>query len=329
VNDAGKMLMLAAGVVVAMVGLPVLLIIMVSGTLTGVTAQPTSYGRAICTPKGEGAKLSNGATLTAAMLTNANTIMQVGTDLGVPPEGHAIALATALVESGLNNLDYGDRDSLGLFQQRPSQGWGTPEQILDPVYSSTKFYEKLVKVPNWQTRDPGEVAQAVQISAFPDRYGERMSDARSIQAGILKDGSCKPQEGGPPTGSLVDVPAGTGPAIRVDASIGPNLDALIKAALADGVTLGGSGWRSQQSQIELRKKNGCPDVWTAPASSCRVPTAIPGRSLHEVGLAIDFTCNGGSVTRGNTCDRWLMANAGRFGFKNLPSEAWHYSTTGS
>jgi hypothetical protein len=327
-NDSGKLFMVVGAVVIGMMGLPILLIIMVSNTFQGVTAGPASYGGVICTPKGEGAKLSNGATLTAEMLTNANTIIQVGTNLGVPAEGHAIALATALVESNLVNVRHGDRDSLGLFQQRPSQGWGTPEQILDPVYSSTKFYERLVKVRDWQKRDPGEVAQAVQISAFPDRYGQRMTDARSIQAGILKDGSCKPA-GGPPTGSLVDVPAGTGPAIRVDASIGPSLDSLIRAALADGVTLGGSGWRSQQSQIDLRIKNGCPDVWTAPASSCRVPTAIPGRSLHEVGLAIDFTCNGGSVSRGNVCDRWLMANAGRFGFKNLPSEAWHYSTTGS
>ena len=301
--------------------LPLLLIVMVSG----IPAEP-DIG-AVCAPAGQGDKLSDGRELTSAMLQNAAVIMQVGQERGVPAAGHAIALATALVESGLNTLDYGDRDSLGLFQQRPSQGWGTPAQIMDPRYSSAKFYEKLVKVPNWERRDPGEVAQAVQISAFPDRYGQRMDDARRIQAGILGHADeCKDKAA---TGQLVDVAAGTGPAIRVDASIGPNLDALIKAALADGVVLGGSGWRSQEAQIELRKKNGCPDVWTAPASSCRVPTAIPGRSLHEVGLAIDFTCNGGSVTRGNPCDRWLRANAGRFGLKNLPSEAWHYSTTGS
>ncbi|MEV4701892.1 M15 family metallopeptidase [Actinoplanes sp. NPDC049316] len=104
--------------------------------------------------------------------------------------------------------------------------------------------------------------------------------------------------------------------------------AMLNAAKADGVVLSGGGFRTKQRQIELRKINGCPDVWRAPASSCRVPTAIPGTSLHELGLAVDITSGGRSLTRDSAGFRWLSANAGRYGFVNLPSEAWHWSITG-
>jgi murein DD-endopeptidase MepM/ murein hydrolase activator NlpD len=94
----------------------------------------------------------------------------------VPARGWVIAIATALQESDLINLPNlgarNDHDSLGIFQQRPSQGWGTAEQIMDPAYSSTRFYEHLVKVPNWESRALTDVAQAVQKSAFPDAYAK-------------------------------------------------------------------------------------------------------------------------------------------------------------
>ena len=103
---------------------------------------------------------------------------------------------------------------------------------------------------------------------------------------------------------------------------------MIDAARADGIVLGGGGFRTKQRQIELRTINGCPDVWTAPASSCRVPTAIPGRSLHEVGLAVDITSGGRSLTSASPGFTWLAANAARYGYVNLPSEPWHWSITG-
>jgi D-alanyl-D-alanine carboxypeptidase len=103
---------------------------------------------------------------------------------------------------------------------------------------------------------------------------------------------------------------------------------MLSAAKADGVSLSGGGFRTKQRQIELRKINGCPNVWTAPASSCRVPTAIPGTSLHELGLAVDITSGGRTLTRDSAGFRWLSAHAGRYGFVNLPSEAWHWSITG-
>jgi D-alanyl-D-alanine carboxypeptidase len=95
-----------------------------------------------------------------------------------------------------------------------------------------------------------------------------------------------------------------------------------------GIAISGGGFRTKQRQIELRKINGCPDVWTAPASSCRVPTAIPGRSLHEIGMAVDITSGGKSLTSKSPAFKWLQAHADEYGFVNLPSEPWHWSITG-
>ncbi|MGK2310292.1 hypothetical protein [Cutibacterium sp. V947] len=89
---------------------------------------------------------------------------------GMPVRAATIALATAMQESRLRNIDYGDRDSLGLFQQRPSQGWGTPTQIMDPWYSSGKFYEELVKFGNWKDISVNDAAQQVQRSGYPEAY---------------------------------------------------------------------------------------------------------------------------------------------------------------
>ncbi|MBI3257760.1 MAG: D-alanyl-D-alanine carboxypeptidase family protein, partial [Actinobacteria bacterium] len=97
----------------------------------------------------------------------------------------------------------------------------------------------------------------------------------------------------------------------------------------DGIVLGGGGYRSSSDQQRLREAH-CPDPVSSPASSCSPPTARPGMSQHERGLAIDFTYDGGVITsRSNPGYRWLAANAGRFGMKNLPSEPWHWSTTGN
>lgn len=104
--------------------------------------------------------------------TNAAIIIQTGRSLGVPDRGLWVALATAMQESGLRNLTYGDRDSLGLFQQRPSQGWGTPAQINDPQYAATQFFTRLLAVPDWASMPLAQAAQTVQRSAFPSAYAK-------------------------------------------------------------------------------------------------------------------------------------------------------------
>jgi hypothetical protein len=103
-------------------------------------------------------------------LLNASIIADVAMRRGLPQQAVIIALATAQQESKLRNIDYGDADSIGLFQQRPSQGWGLKAQILDPVYASGKFFDALVKVHDWQSLTVAAAAQAVQRSAFPDAY---------------------------------------------------------------------------------------------------------------------------------------------------------------
>lgn len=121
--------------------------------------------------------------MNAEMKSNASVIFKVGRSLGVSDYGIVIALATAMQESGLKNLSYGDRDSVGLFQQRPSAHWGTVEQIMNPEYSARAFFggkksptygvaRGLLDIKDWQTKPLTQAAQAVQISAFPNAYAK-------------------------------------------------------------------------------------------------------------------------------------------------------------
>lgn len=120
--------------------------------------------------------------------------------------------------------------------------------------------------------------------------------------------------------------------IRVAASIAGNLDALLNAARAAGFNLSGGGYRDPAAQIAVRRNN-CGSsnyaIYEAPASSCRPPTARPGQSMHEQGLAIDFAEGGRVLSRGSPAYAWLKANAAQYGFFNLPSEPWHWSVNGN
>jgi LAS superfamily LD-carboxypeptidase LdcB len=121
--------------------------------------------------------------------------------------------------------------------------------------------------------------------------------------------------------------------IEVSADIAPQVAALLAQAEADGITLDGSGYRSTGEQIEIRRQVcGASDyaIWEMPSSSCSPPVARPGRSMHEKGLAIDFIVDGDLIrSRARPEYQWLAANAARYGLYNLPSEPWHWSTTGS
>ncbi|MGH3435515.1 MAG: hypothetical protein ACRDRN_03525 [Sciscionella sp.] len=122
--------------------------------------------------------------LTPEQAGNAATIAAVGIQLGMPDHAVTIALATALQESGLSNLPGGDRDSAGLFQQRPSQGWGTYAQITDPVHAATAFYQRLRKQPDWTQLSVTQAAQRVQHSAAPDAYATWEPEARAAAAAL-------------------------------------------------------------------------------------------------------------------------------------------------
>lgn len=103
---------------------------------------------------------------------------------GLPPRATTIAIATAFQESKIHNIDYGDRDSVGLFQQRPSQGWGTVAQISDPHYSIGAFYDALVKVKGYESMVITEAAQRVQRSAFPGAYAQHEDYARALASAL-------------------------------------------------------------------------------------------------------------------------------------------------
>ncbi|MCX5331549.1 MULTISPECIES: heavy metal transporter [unclassified Streptomyces] len=121
---------------------------------------------------------------TPEQAVNAATITAVGTGRGLPERAVAIALATALQESGLRNITHGDRDSLGLFQQRPSQGWGTEKQIMDPTYAAGEFYKHLVKVDGYTKLPLTEAAQRVQRSGYPEAYAKHEPDATVLAAAL-------------------------------------------------------------------------------------------------------------------------------------------------
>lgn len=103
---------------------------------------------------------------------------------GLPPRATTIAIATAFQESKIHNIDYGDRDSVGLFQQRPSQGWGTVAQISDPHYSIGAFYDALVKVKGYESMVITEAAQRVQRSAYPGAYAQHEDYARALASAL-------------------------------------------------------------------------------------------------------------------------------------------------
>ena len=139
-----------------------------------------------------------------------------------------------------------------------------------------------------------------------------------------------PPPGGPVPSSETAQVLDTG--IYVHVSILDDVTRLINDSEAAGLDLGGWGWRSHERQIELRRAH-CGTshyaIYEMPSSSCSPPTARPGNSMHERGLAVDFTCAGGSISsRNNRCFRWLEANAANYGLYNLPSEPWHWSTNG-
>ncbi|MDB4873428.1 MAG: hypothetical protein JWL97_4432 [Gemmatimonadales bacterium] len=148
-------------------------------------------------------------TLTVEQADNAATIAGVGKQLGMPDHAVSVALATAMQESRLRNLPNGDRDSAGLFQQRPSQGWGTHAQVVDPVHASTAFYERLRTEPNWRQLSVTEAAQLVQRSATPDAYAQWEPEARVTASALTGESAtalrCHDLKIGAPSAALAPI----------------------------------------------------------------------------------------------------------------------------
>jgi hypothetical protein len=143
---------------------------------------------------------------TSEQAVNAATISAVGTSRGMPERAVTIALATALQESGLRNIHHGDRDSLGLFQQRPSEGWGTQAQIMDPVYAAGRFYEHLDKIPGYSRLPLTVAAQRVQRSGYPQAYAKHEPDATLLAAALTGRAGASLTCEGRPSGTEVRKP---------------------------------------------------------------------------------------------------------------------------
>lgn len=122
--------------------------------------------------------------LSAEQAENASLIAAIAVARGMPARAVSIALATAYQESKIYNLDGGDRDSVGIFQQRPSQGWGTPAQLQDPGYAANAFYDALARVSGYQQLDITVAAQEVQRSGYPEAYAAHEADARVLASAL-------------------------------------------------------------------------------------------------------------------------------------------------
>ncbi len=213
--------------------------------------------------------------ITPEQAGNAATIAAVAVRRGLPTRAATIAIATAMQESKLRNLRYGDRDSVGLFQQRPSQGWGTVEQILDPVYASNAFYDKLVKVKDYLTRPLTEVAQDVQRSGAPTAYAQHEDEAQPLAAALTGSAPatlvCRLAQ---PSTRPASTAVGT--ALKAEFGIEPVVSGRTVTAAADGAT----AWAIASWAVARGDALGVIDVdadgrsWTR-ADPQAWPTAIP------------------------------------------------------
>ncbi|MCJ0871323.1 hypothetical protein [Streptomyces sp. AP-93] len=169
-----------------------LVLVAVAGYFVVQRASNDYGGVPYCTASADGKNGAKGSgqfdEMSPDQAANAATIAAVGVSKGMPDRAVTIALATAMQESGLRNLDHGDRDSLGLFQQRPSQGWGTPGQIMDPVYSAGIFYDRLAEIKGYSRLPLTVAAQRVQLSGFPQAYAKHEPDATVLTAAFTGGG---------------------------------------------------------------------------------------------------------------------------------------------
>jgi nitrogen fixation protein len=244
-----------------------------------VTGGSGGPGCNVVSGKGDGASYE----FTPEQAVNAATITAVGTARGLPERAVTIALATALQESALRNIKHGDRDSLGLFQQRPSQGWGTPKEIMDPTYSAGEFYDHLVKVPGY-TRLPLTVAaQRVQRSGFPQAYAKHEPDAALLAAALTGQSAATLTCEGRPAATRASGPDGVRAALVRDFG----RDVLEPA----GAALGGSSAATPTPSPSAPDGSGGRTV-TLPVSA-DTPSA-GGRSLDQ---------------RGWQLAHWAVANA--------------------
>ncbi|WP_175411854.1 hypothetical protein [Streptomyces sp. TRM64462] len=286
--------------------------------------------------------------LTPEQAGNAATISAVGTSKGMPERAVTIALATALQESALRNIEYGDRDSLGLFQQRPSQGWGTERQIMDPVYSAGAFYDHLAKVPGYSRLPLTVAAQRVQRSGFPQAYAKHEPDAALLAAALTGRApaslTCTTLLGSK-TGDVTQVRKalarsfGTG-VLGADGAEGTDgTDGAVEDG--KGSAGGGSGTGGTGGTGGTESGSPAPDGSSAPraADVVTVPVPAPVGSSGPEGAVGDTDDDGRGSRRGWEVAQWAVAQAetlrltevayaGRVWSARLPALGWREVPSG-
>ncbi len=237
---------------------------------------------------------------------NAAIIAAVAARRSLPARAASIGIATAMQESKLTNVGYGDRDSLGLFQQRPSQGWGTARQVMDPVYAANAFYNALVKIDGYQTMPITEVAQRVQRSAFPSAYAQHEPEARTMASAL---------SGYPPAGfSCVLRP---------------------KAVAAQRRGAGGLTLRAATLASRARAETGrsaadaqpAPGASTTPASAdgTEVRFVVPGAEAQRRGWSLAHW----AVARASALDVVFVATDGRQWRRDSSAQGWTAQPSGA
>jgi cell wall-associated NlpC family hydrolase len=211
VSGARRLAILASAVLAApfFLAAGVALAAQASGTISGTGSSPARSSLPLSGCTGVPASTSADG-LASSQIADAQIIYDVSVSLNLPLQASVIAIATAMQESRLENIDYGTADSLGLFQQRPSQGWGAPAQIMNPVYAATAFYDALVKVPGWQQLPLTVAAQDVQHSGYPDAYAQWQQLATTLVEQLSSTASdCLTGNGlGVPASGTTHIPAG-------------------------------------------------------------------------------------------------------------------------
>lgn len=269
---------LIAGLVVFAVVVGV--VVLAANLIADQLAKPFAFDECVASVEVDNTELRAEVTLEQA--ENAALVSAVSVRRGLPARAASIGIAAAFQETDLRNLEYGDRDSLGLFQQRPSQGWGSEEQLLDPYYATAMFYQHLIKVDGYLSMPIDEAAQAVQRSADGSLYAQHEMRARALASALTGQSpaafSC----------TLVDVPAESSPSGLSDelANAFGELDVAVdrRRVVVDTPQEGDLGWAVAHWALAYSKRYGVTEVsyagnlWTAERSEAgwQVTEQAPG-----------------------------------------------------
>lgn len=333
---AGRGLMLKLGAVALLV---FILAVMLLGALAGAGTSTNREAAAAENCLALGPSVS-GVSVTDESEQIAQTAADVATQMRMPGMAVLVILMTGYQESTMRNLDYGDRDSVGWLQQRPSQGWGTVEQIRDPAYAARKFFEALRGVPGWMDMAPNDAAQAVQRSGYPEAYAKWEDEARSLAQKVGADLDAA----GDAYGDGTDAAATTVDAVsNVLGCGGADLDKVGAGPIK-------GEWPEEQATICPDPTNGRGCVTprtldlinaikasglTYPSISCWDPHAWNPKSDHSRGRACDIAFSSGfpndkQKAQGDAMAAWAIENAQDLGINYIiwQGRAWR-SWTGA